>query len=133
MSSTLEPTPAPLSRPLNEKIAAQVAESIASGRPVANITQALIGLGHPANEANDFVARIEGMFREARANAYKRKMRNGILWAIGGTALTVWTYTAASQGGFYFVAWGAIAYGIMDFLRGLFGWAKYRTIGNGSM
>ena len=127
MSSSLEPTPARLSLPLNEKIAAQVAESLASGRPAANIAQALIGLGNPANEANAFVARIEVMFREARVNAYKRKMRNGILWAVGGTVVAVSTYTAALQGGVYFVAWGAIAYGIIDFLRGLFGWAKYRA------
>jgi len=127
MSSTLKPAPAPLSRPLNEQVAAQVAKSLASGRPAANIAQALIGLGHPANEANDFVARIEVMFRAARANAYKRKMRNGILWAVGGTVVTVWTYTASSQGVTYFVAWGAIVYGIIDFLRGLFGWAKYRA------
>jgi hypothetical protein len=53
----------------------------------------------------------------------------GALWAVGGTAATVGTLVSASHksgGGTYFVAWGAIIFGIIDFIRGLTGWLKYR-------
>ena len=63
--------------------------------------------------------------RRKLANQYARHMIYGILWAGGGTAVTVMTYSAASGGGTYVVAWGAIIYGIIDFFRGLFGWMKY--------
>lgn len=59
---------------------------------------------------------------ELLAKQYAGKMVSGLLWAIGGTIVTVATYEAASEGGTYFIAWGAIVFGIIDFFRGLFGW-----------
>jgi len=64
--------------------------------------------------------------RQAMAAQYRRRMLFGFLWAAGGTAVTVGTYEAAGEGGVFFIAWGAIIFGIIDFLRGLFGWLKYR-------
>ena len=64
--------------------------------------------------------------RQAMASQYKRHMLYGILWAAGGMAVTIATYEAASEGGFYFIAWGAVIFGIIDFFRGLFGWLKYK-------
>jgi len=43
----------------------------------------------------------------------------GGLWCFGGTAVTVYTYSAASGGGTYVVAWGAIIFGGIQFLKGL--------------
>lgn len=53
-------------------------------------------------------------------------MLYGTLWAIGGTVVTAVTYSAASGGGVYVIAWGAIVFGIIDFFIGLFGWLKYK-------
>ena len=48
-------------------------------------------------------------------------MVSGLLWAIGGSAVTYYTYQAAADGGIFIIAWGAIVFGIWDFLKGLFG------------
>ena len=45
------------------------------------------------------------------------------LWCIGGITVTVCTYslaTASPEGSHYFVAWGAILFGGIQFLKGLF-------------
>lgn len=54
----------------------------------------------------------------------------GLLWVTGGTAVSVGTYLSAASnpgGGRYFVAWGAILFGAVDFLIGLSGWMKQRS------
>jgi len=51
--------------------------------------------------------------------ASNRNMFIGGLWCVGGIAVTAITYTAASGGGTYFVAWGAIVFGAIQFIRGL--------------
>ncbi|MCC6559185.1 MAG: hypothetical protein IT372_40180 [Polyangiaceae bacterium] len=48
-----------------------------------------------------------------------RQMLTGALWAIGGTVVTVASFSAASGGGQYVVAYGAIIYGVITFIRGL--------------
>jgi hypothetical protein len=54
----------------------------------------------------------------ARPDA-SRDMLVGALWCIGGIVVTAVTYSAASNGGgTYFVAWGAILFGGLQFLRG---------------
>ena len=61
----------------------------------------------------------ENAFRDAA----KKHMLYGALWCVGGIILTAGTYQAASNdphGGSYMIAWGAIAFGFIDFLRGLF-------------
>ena len=45
------------------------------------------------------------------------------LWCIGGITVIVCTYslaTASPEGSHYFVAWGAILFGGIQFLKGLF-------------
>jgi hypothetical protein len=51
-----------------------------------------------------------------------RKMFIGALWAIGGTIATLASYDSAKGGGRYFIFWGAILFGVIDFLRGLNDW-----------
>lgn len=57
----------------------------------------------------------------------KRKMLSGMLWAIGGCLVTVITYSMASNaGGRYFVVYGAIVWGVINFFIGLSMWLKNR-------
>ena len=50
----------------------------------------------------------------------KRNMVVGGLWCVGGIAVTAVTYSGASDGGgHYVVAWGAIIFGAIQFVRGL--------------
>lgn len=54
----------------------------------------------------------------------EKRMMHGLRWCIGGGAVTTVTYLAASSGpgaGTYFVAWGAILYGIVQIVQGLTG------------
>jgi hypothetical protein len=55
----------------------------------------------------------------ADEGASVRKMVFGALWAIGGSVATVLSYSSASGGGKYFIFWGAILFGVIDFLVGL--------------
>jgi hypothetical protein len=55
------------------------------------------------------------------ANSPEHDMIVGALWCIGGIVVTVATYSAvARSGGTYFVAWGAVLSGGIQFLKGLF-------------
>ena len=47
-----------------------------------------------------------------------KNMLYGALWCIGGTMVTLATYSAAQGGGRYLVAWGAILFGAIQFLIG---------------
>ena len=51
-----------------------------------------------------------------------RNMGYGALWCLGGTAVSVYTYEDAATspgGGHYFVAWGAVIFGGIQFIKGL--------------
>ena len=49
-------------------------------------------------------------------------MLRGIAWAVGGLVVSLITYSMASGGGTYVVFWGAVIWGVIDFLIGFFGW-----------
>jgi hypothetical protein len=64
------------------------------------------------NMKNDFEKRA---YREVG----KKNMVYGALWCIGGTLVTVCSYQAASAGGHYIIAWGAVVFGAFQFFKGL--------------
>lgn len=122
-----------------EPLAQYVVQNLEKGNNKGGITKELVKLGWPKETAAQFIDNIEEELkrraeeykktpegRQAMAAQYKRHMLYGILWVVGGTAVTIATYEAASEGGFFIIAWGAIIFGIVDFFRGLFGWLKYR-------
>ncbi len=49
----------------------------------------------------------------------KKNILWGAIWCGGGTVVTVVTYSIASGGGTYLVAWGAIIFGAIQLIRGL--------------
>jgi len=116
-----------------------VAEKLGEGENKGRIARELVERGWAKETAKQFVDDIDEEIRsyveeykwtpegrQAMVAQYKRRMLFGFLWAAGGTAVTIGTYEAAGEGGVFFIAWGAIIFGIIDFLRGLFGWWKYR-------
>ncbi len=122
-----------------DQLAQYVTQNLVEGKDKRGITKELVKLGWPKETAAQFIDSHEEELkrraeeykrtpegRQAMAAQYKRHMLYGILWAAGGTAVTIATYEAASEGGWFIVAWGAIIFGIIDFFRGLFGWLKYR-------
>ena len=52
----------------------------------------------------------------------KKHLLVGSLWCIGGAVVTVATFSAASNGGTYVVAWGAILFGAIEAIAGLCMW-----------
>lgn len=61
-------------------------------------------------------------------DAYHTDMlRGGLVCALGVT-ITICTYASALNGGTYIIAWGAIIFGAIRFLRGLTNTEKYKTI-----
>lgn len=76
-----------------------------------------------ADGAEGFIPQGSGMVDPRRAAAgvaaARRNMWVGGAWCAGGIAVTAYTYTAASGGGTYVVAWGAIIFGGFQFLKGL--------------
>ena len=54
-------------------------------------------------------------------NRGMRNMMVGGIICLVGTVITIGTYAAASNGGrHYFIAWGAIIFGGIQFLQGMF-------------
>lgn len=119
--------------------AQHVAQRLGGGEDKGRVVKELVNRGWEKETAKQFVDDVDEELkrhveeykrtpagRQAMAAQYRRRMLYGFLWAAGGTAVTIGTYEAASEGGFFFIAWGAIIFGIIDFLRGLFGWLKYR-------
>jgi hypothetical protein len=71
------------------------------------------------------VGYIEGKTRVRLSSGAQREvagknMLHGALWCIGGVIVTVGTYSAAGPGDTYFIAWGAILFGSLQFLKGFF-------------
>lgn len=108
-----------------QEAAAHVTKALTDGQASDRIVQEFINRGWPPQQAAGLVASVELTVREARAKGYKRRMLNGILWFLGGIFVTVWTYVFAYEGKYY-VAYGFVIYGIVDFFSGLIGWLKYR-------
>ncbi|MCX6830010.1 MAG: hypothetical protein NT002_12135 [candidate division Zixibacteria bacterium] len=63
-------------------------------------------------------------------NAGQKNMLVGALWCIGGIIVTVATYQAAVSrgGGTYFITWGAILFGAIQFFRGLIQASRGETV-----
>lgn len=59
----------------------------------------------------------------------KNRMIRGLVWTIAGIAITWVSYNMASEeGGTYLICGGAVIFGIIDLLAGLFGWLKYKYL-----
>ena len=65
---------------------------------------------------------IENVFRirkKAHREAGARNILVGAAFCVGGIAVTALTYQMASGGGTFIVAWGAILFGGIQFVKGL--------------
>jgi hypothetical protein len=94
-------------------------------RTVVDQTPAPAAVAPPTSE--DAVGPSARSVQDEEVRAYAiRKMKSGAAWCLGGLAVTVISFLAAANtrgGGSYFLAWGAIIFGAIDFLRG---WSMYR-------
>ncbi len=79
-----------------------------------------LAMGPVEDVPNNVVSGSAGPDSPAQAAAKKSIIR-GALWCVGGLIVTVVSYGEASgsRGGTYVVAWGAILFGGIRFIRGL--------------
>lgn len=61
---------------------------------------------------------IERDIREALKSAGRRNMIFGAMWCIGGLIVTLASMAASQGGGVFVIAWGAILFGAIQFIRG---------------
>jgi hypothetical protein len=89
------------------------------GMPRAAVEEVLRAQGFDAATASAIVEQANRTKDERRV-AGRRHMYTGAVVCAIGIIITVATYNAAAEhGGSYFVAWGAIVFGGIQFFRGL--------------
>jgi hypothetical protein len=106
-------------RQLIQSICELVAEKLQFGIAPKKIQELLQEKGLDPELAEAIVSKVSAMHRQAKREAANKNMLYGALWCIGGTVVTVASFSAASGGGRYVVAWGAIVFGGIQFFRGL--------------
>lgn len=82
-----------------------------NGVSATQMKEDLTNQGLTADDAEIVVNKVSQMIKESKKENGKKDMLYGALWCIGGIVVTAITYSAASGGGTYIVAWGAIFWG----------------------
>lgn len=109
----------PTEEEIVQAVYALAAEQMKNGASSQQIQSMLVEKGIDQESAATVVSNLARMRSEAIREASKKNMLYGALWCIGGIVVTAATYSAASGGGKYVVAWGAILFGAIQFFRGL--------------
>ena len=81
--------------------------------------QMLVERGLCDDDAAVVVANVDAEIRKAQSGNATKNMFWGAVWCIGGIVVTAATYSAASDGGTFIIAWGAIIFGAIQFFKGL--------------
>lgn len=98
---------------------AYAAEEMRNDVPNDKIKASLVERGLSEDVAASVVSDLAKAKSDLIRETGNKNMLYGALWAIGGTVVTMATYSAAKGGGTYIVAWGAILFGIVQFFQGL--------------
>jgi hypothetical protein len=90
-----------------------------NGNTYYEIVQSLEAKGLSNETATIVANNANELYSKAVKSQANKDMLYGALWCIGGTIVTAITYSAASEGGgSYVVAWGAIIFGLVQFIKG---------------
>ena len=89
---------------------------------------ALIDEGLDKESAIIVINNIEQQIKDAEKARANKDMLYGALWCIGGIIVTVVTYSIAEGGGIYFVAWGAVLWGAIQFIQGIINSISSKTV-----
>ncbi len=88
-------------------------------RPSEEVADMLVQKGLDRTTAYSIVDSMYTQLDDGKKERAKKDMIYGGLWFFGGIIVTIATYSAASGGGSYVVAWGAIIFGGFQFFRGI--------------
>ncbi|MEI6140569.1 MAG: hypothetical protein WCP85_14975 [Mariniphaga sp.] len=81
--------------------------------------ESLINRGLDAKNANEIVTDLEDRIKDGKKQGAHRDLFWGAVWCFGGIKFTILSYSAASNGGVYYIFYGAIIYGVWRFLKGI--------------
>jgi hypothetical protein len=114
-----------------------VVRALAGGQKPAAVEKQLMKRGMPPESARQLVGEASAALdayrkspegRQAMAKRYRGRMVRGLLWAVGGLVVTAITYAMASdKGGSYYIFWGAVLFGAIDFFAGFVGWLRHQS------
>lgn len=88
-------------------------------RSQQDVINLLMDRGLSYSDAKIVISNLLEQMEEERKSSRKKNMIFGLLWFVGGLAVTIFTYNAASDGGTYVVAWGAMLWGIIQFFKSI--------------
>jgi hypothetical protein len=118
----------PESRKALEGFTQLVAQELVSRRSQKEIVERLVQRGFPREAVRQFVDGLAPAAfahdRMRRRRLYKRMTLGGLTLFIGGLVATIVTYFISNQlgGGSFFIFYGAIFIGLINFAIGLIGW-----------
>jgi len=92
------------------------------------VIHGLMDEGLDQDSAGIVVTNLASERSRQQRKGYIKSMFFGAIWFVGGSAITLATYSAASSGGRYVVTWGAILFGGYQLLSGLIGYLSSGTI-----
>jgi hypothetical protein len=67
----------------------------------------------PAERCDALINSFDDSAKDLKKEASEKNSWTGALWLIGGIVVTIFSFTNAESGGTYFVATGAIVYGLI--------------------
>lgn len=101
-----------------------VLECLDRGSSQAEVRKQLVASGMSAQDANQIVQQVANWRKKnpgaaiSGGNSGQTNMAIGGIVCLIGIVITVFSFMAASGGGTYVVAWGAIVFGAIQFIRG---------------
>ena len=109
-------------------LAELVAHDLVKGKGRKAVIAQLIQRGFSEPAVEQLVADVAYQLNPVFIKKFKRRMVRGLLWTIAGIVVTVGTFIFAEQlGGMSLLCYGAILWGLVDFVAGLVGWLTYRV------
>lgn len=99
------------------------AQELARKQPPNSVVKKLTEQGVTTATAEQVVSETQKLLNNAVADKNKKRMSRGLVWLVIGIILTCGTMAFSdSLGGKYVFFYGAIIWGFIDFIIGLFGW-----------
>ena len=99
------------------------AMELANHKSRQQIEKELVSRGASPKDAKTIVADAQYALKKGRREKYKKRLVRGLIWTILGVVITCGTYAFADVlGGNFYLCYGAIIFGIIDFMIGLIGW-----------
>ena len=117
-SQTTTLSPAEQQR-LVQAVYAEIAQMIKNGQSAFRFQQSLVERGLQLEDARAIVNQLQEAENKVHRDEATKQMAIGAVICIIGIAVTWGTFSAATGGGAYVVAWGAIIFGGWRFLRGM--------------